>query len=137
MLEGGRSVDHVAGYVHRVESVLNRSSERFIDELGQTKAHARILIGLLADENDFPTDAPASGEHASGFQSSQFRELEFVLGYKRADLLRYQQQGTPAYDRLARRLHPRRTRRQRRGTRWHLNRRSAFASFAHPPRPLR
>src|ERR1700730_3242884 len=68
MLEGGRSVDHVAGYVHRVESVLNRSSERFIDELGQTKAHARILIGLLADENDFPTDAPASGEHASGFQ---------------------------------------------------------------------
>ncbi|HEY7424259.1 MAG TPA: tryptophan 2,3-dioxygenase family protein [Gemmataceae bacterium] len=42
---------------------------------------------------------------ASGFQSSQFREFEFVLGYKRADMLRYQQQGTPAYDRLIRRLH--------------------------------
>ena len=28
-------------------------------------------------------------ETASGFQSSQFRELEFVLGYKRADMLRF------------------------------------------------
>jgi tryptophan 2,3-dioxygenase len=43
-------------------------------------------------------------ETASGFQSSQFREFEFLLGYKRADLLRYQQAGTPAYERLLRRL---------------------------------
>lgn len=43
-------------------------------------------------------------EHASGFQSSQFRELEFVLGYKRADLLQYQAPGTPFHDRLVRRL---------------------------------
>ncbi|MHB1424026.1 MAG: tryptophan 2,3-dioxygenase [Gemmataceae bacterium] len=44
-------------------------------------------------------------EQASGFQSSQFREIEFVLGYKRADMMRYQQPGTPAYDRLQHRLH--------------------------------
>jgi tryptophan 2,3-dioxygenase len=44
-------------------------------------------------------------EHASGFQSSQFREFEFLLGYKRADMLRYQRAGTPEYDRLVRRLH--------------------------------
>ena len=44
-------------------------------------------------------------EQASGFQSSQFREFEFVLGYKRKDMLKYQQPGTPAYDRLLRRLH--------------------------------
>jgi tryptophan 2,3-dioxygenase len=44
-------------------------------------------------------------ETASGFQSSQFREFEFLLGYKRADMLRFQQAGTPAYDRLVRRLH--------------------------------
>lgn len=44
-------------------------------------------------------------EHASGFQSSQFREFEFVLGYKRKDMLKYQQPGTPAYDCLLRRLH--------------------------------
>lgn len=44
-------------------------------------------------------------ETASGFQSSQFREFEFLLGYKRADMLRFQPAGTPAYDRLVRRLH--------------------------------
>lgn len=41
---------------------------------------------------------------ASGFQSAQFRELEFVLGYKRADMLRYQSPGTPAHGQLVRRL---------------------------------
>jgi tryptophan 2,3-dioxygenase len=44
-------------------------------------------------------------ETASGFQSSQFREFEFLLGYKRPDMLRFQQAGTPAYERLVRRLH--------------------------------
>jgi tryptophan 2,3-dioxygenase len=44
-------------------------------------------------------------EKASGFQSSQFREFEFVLGYKRPDMLTYQQPGTPAYERLVQRLH--------------------------------
>jgi tryptophan 2,3-dioxygenase len=44
-------------------------------------------------------------EHASGFQSSQFREFEFVLGYKRADMLKYQQPETPAYEQLLKRLH--------------------------------
>src|SRR6202158_6301797 len=44
-------------------------------------------------------------ETASGFQSSQFREFEFLLGYKRADMLRFQQAGTPAFERLVRRLH--------------------------------
>src|SRR5262245_13117151 len=38
-------------------------------------------------------------ENASGFQSAQFRELEFVLGYKRPDMLRFQQAGTPEYER--------------------------------------
>jgi tryptophan 2,3-dioxygenase len=44
-------------------------------------------------------------ENASGFQSVQFRELEFVLGYKRADMLRYQRPETPEYERLIQRLH--------------------------------
>src|SRR5213080_4756964 len=43
-------------------------------------------------------------ETASGFQSSQFREFEFLLGYKRADMLRFHQPGTPAYEALVRRL---------------------------------
>jgi tryptophan 2,3-dioxygenase len=44
-------------------------------------------------------------ETASGFQSSQFREFEFLLGYKRADMLRFQQLGTPGYQEMVRRLH--------------------------------
>ncbi len=44
-------------------------------------------------------------EHASGFQSGQFRELEFLLGYKRPELMRFLRPGTPAYEQLQRRLH--------------------------------
>jgi tryptophan 2,3-dioxygenase len=44
-------------------------------------------------------------DNASGFQSSLFREFEFVLGYKRKDMLRYQTPGTAAYESLIRRLH--------------------------------
>lgn len=46
-------------------------------------------------------------ETASGFQSTQFRELEFILGYKRAALLKFHKEGTPEYERLVRRLHER------------------------------
>ena len=44
-------------------------------------------------------------EHASGFQSTQFRELEFVLGYKRADMLKFVPEGSPAYSQLVKRLY--------------------------------
>jgi len=43
-------------------------------------------------------------EHASGFQSAQFRELEFLLGYKRADMLRYQVGPESEHQRLIERL---------------------------------
>jgi tryptophan 2,3-dioxygenase len=43
-------------------------------------------------------------DRASGFQSSQFRELEFVLGYKRPDMLRYQPADTHSYEKLIARL---------------------------------
>src|SRR5471032_2819029 len=41
---------------------------------------------------------------ASGFQSIQFRELEFVLGYKRASSMKYVNPEMPGYDHLQRRL---------------------------------
>src|SRR5262249_34755255 len=44
---------------------------------------------------------------APGFQSVQFRELEFALGYKRAELLRFHKPGSPGYERLQARLHER------------------------------
>ena len=43
-------------------------------------------------------------EHASGFQSLQYRELEFVLGYRRADMIDYHPEGSPAREVLKRRL---------------------------------
>jgi tryptophan 2,3-dioxygenase len=43
-------------------------------------------------------------EQASGFQSSQFRELEFLLGYKRPMMLQFHTEGSPAYQRLTERL---------------------------------
>lgn len=43
-------------------------------------------------------------ENASGFQSAQFRELEFMLGYKRPDMLSYQKENEPHYRVLERRL---------------------------------
>src|SRR5262249_54850858 len=46
-------------------------------------------------------------ENASGFQSTQFRELEFLLGYKRPQMLRYVQPDSPESQRLVRRLHER------------------------------
>jgi tryptophan 2,3-dioxygenase len=43
-------------------------------------------------------------ERASGFQSVQFRELEFALGYKRPDVLRFHPADSPAQEVLRRRL---------------------------------
>jgi tryptophan 2,3-dioxygenase len=44
-------------------------------------------------------------ETASGFQSAQFREFEFLLGYKRPEMLRFHRPDTPEYARLLQRLH--------------------------------
>jgi len=41
---------------------------------------------------------------ASGFQSVQFRELEFLLGYKRKEMLKFHPEGSPARAVLERRL---------------------------------
>ena len=41
---------------------------------------------------------------ASGFQSVQFREIEFVLGYKRESTLKYVKPDFPGADRLQKRL---------------------------------
>lgn len=43
-------------------------------------------------------------ERASGFQSVQFRELEFLLGYKRPEMLKYHRTGSEAEQILRRRL---------------------------------
>ncbi len=41
---------------------------------------------------------------SSGFQSSQFREFEFVLGMKRPEVLKYHPEGSPGYKQIQQRL---------------------------------
>jgi tryptophan 2,3-dioxygenase len=41
---------------------------------------------------------------ASGFQSVQFRELEFLLGYKRPEMIQYHKPGMAAHETLTRRF---------------------------------
>jgi tryptophan 2,3-dioxygenase len=43
-------------------------------------------------------------EDSSGFQSTQFRELEFALGYKRPGVVKYLKEGDPGHAKVLRRL---------------------------------
>ena len=73
-----------------------------------------VLKTLVAQIDILETMTPMSFltfrdrlERASGFQSAQFRELEFLLGHKRPEMLKYQPPGDPAAARLERRLRER------------------------------
>ncbi len=66
-----------------------------------------IMKTLVAQVDILETMTPTSFssfrdrlETASGFQSVQFREIEFVLGYKRASTLQYVKPDFPGFDRL-------------------------------------
>jgi len=70
-----------------------------------------IMKVLVAQVDILETMTPSSFssfrdrlETASGFQSVQFREIEFTLGYKRASTLNYLKPDFPEYDRLREKL---------------------------------
>src|SRR5437870_8931799 len=70
-----------------------------------------IMKTLVAQIDILETMTPTSFssirdrlETASGFQSVQFREIEFVLGYKRESTLKYVRPDFPGANRLQRRL---------------------------------
>jgi tryptophan 2,3-dioxygenase len=71
----------------------------------------KTLVGQL-DILETMTPMSFSGfrerlETASGFQSAQYRELEFILGYKRPEILRMFPAGSAAFRRLEGRLQAR------------------------------
>ncbi|MBA2585020.1 MAG: tryptophan 2,3-dioxygenase [Chthoniobacterales bacterium] len=76
---------------------------------------ARTIMKTLVGQIDIlETMTPSSFssfrdrlDTASGFQSIQFRELEFLLGYKRASTLTYVKPEMPGYERLQQRLNER------------------------------
>lgn len=77
-----------------------------------TLKRARTVLKVMVEQIDIlETLTPMSFasfrdrlDRASGFQSAQFRELEFLLGYKRPDMLRYQRPDTPSFAKLQQRL---------------------------------
>jgi tryptophan 2,3-dioxygenase len=98
--------------LHELEKIkLDFKADRLYGAIATFK-RTRTIVKVMVEQIDIlETLTPMSFnsfrdrlDTASGFQSSQFREFEFVLGYKRADMLRYQQPNTPAYDQVLRRL---------------------------------
>jgi tryptophan 2,3-dioxygenase len=71
-----------------------------------------ILKTMVAQIDVLETMTPTSFtsfrsrlSNSSGFQSSQFREFEFLLGHKRAQAVAWQSEGSPERAALERRLH--------------------------------
>src|SRR6202035_1433358 len=99
--------------LHELEKICADFRHNRLYDAIATLKRARTIMKVMVEQIDIlETLTPMSFgsfrdrlETASGFQSSQFREFEFLLGYKRADMLRFQQAGTPAYERLVRRVH--------------------------------
>src|SRR5262249_35476492 len=99
--------------LHELEKIRRDFHDNHLYGAISTFKRARTILEIRVEQVDIvETLTPMSFssfrnrlEHASGFQSAQFRELEFLLGYKRPDMLRYQTPDTPAYERLVRRLH--------------------------------
>jgi tryptophan 2,3-dioxygenase len=98
--------------LHELEKIkLDLKADRLYRAIATFK-RTRTIVKVMVEQIDIlETLTPMSFnsfrdrlDTASGFQSSQFREFEFVLGYKRADMMRYQKPNTPAYDQVLRRL---------------------------------
>jgi tryptophan 2,3-dioxygenase len=98
--------------LHELEKIRDDFKRNHLYGAIATFKRVRTIMKVMVEQVDIlETLTPMSFnsfrdrlETASGFQSSQFREFEFLLGYKRTDMLKYQQTNTPAYERLMRRL---------------------------------
>ena len=98
--------------LHELEKVcVDLSAGKLFSVIGSFKRVRMILKTLVGQLDVLETITPLSFmsfrgrlESASGFQSGQFREVEFVLGYKRRKMLENFTEGTPDRLRLERRL---------------------------------
>ncbi len=87
------------------------SAGRLFDAIHSFKRARTIMKTLVGQLDILETMTPSSFssfrdrlDTASGFQSIQFRELEFVLGYKRASSMKFVNPEMPGYDHLQQRL---------------------------------
>jgi tryptophan 2,3-dioxygenase len=101
--------------LHELDKIRHDFSAGRLYESIATWKRSRTVLKVMVEQMDIlDTMTPMSFssfrdrlDTASGFQSVQFRELEFVLGYKRADLLRFHKPGSPGHEQLQRRLRER------------------------------
>ncbi len=99
--------------LHEVEKIKRNFGEGDLYGLIHTFKRTRTIMKTLVGQLDIlETMTPMSFtsfrdrlDTASGFQSVQYRELEFVLGYKREKMLEFHKEGSPAHKVLTRRLH--------------------------------
>lgn len=98
--------------IHEFEKIKTNFSSGDLFGAISTFQRVRTIMKTLVGQLDIlETMTPMSFtsfrdrlETASGFQSAQYRELEFMLGYKRADMLKYQKENEPHYRILEKRL---------------------------------
>ncbi len=101
--------------LHELDAVKEKLSAGDVFGSIHTFKRARTVMKTLVGQLDIlETMTPVSFssfrdrlEQASGFQSVQFREIEFLLGAKRAEVLQDYEPSWPGHDRLARRLRER------------------------------
>ncbi|MFZ9887014.1 MAG: tryptophan 2,3-dioxygenase [Myxococcota bacterium] len=86
-------------------------ASRLFDALSSLRRMREVLKTLVHQLDILETMTPlefasfrARLDVASGFQSAQFRELEFLLGHKRPQMLAFHPTESPAWVRLQRRL---------------------------------
>ena len=98
--------------LHELEKIRDDLSGGRLYPAISTFKRARTIMKVMVEQVDIvETLTPMSFasfrdrlDRASGFQSVQFRELEFLLGYKRPEMLKYQPSATPGFAQLERRL---------------------------------
>jgi len=98
--------------LHELDKLkLDFSSDGLFAAIHTLKRMRTVMKTLVGQLDILETMTPMSFssfrdrlEDASGFQSTQFRELEFALGYKRPETLKYFEQGSPGYSQMQRRL---------------------------------
>jgi tryptophan 2,3-dioxygenase len=101
--------------LHEFEKIRNDFSGGDLFSAMHSFKRTRTIMKTLVSQIDIlETMTPSSFssfrdrlDTASGFQSIQFRELEFLLGYKRASTLTHVKPDFPGYDRLQQRLNER------------------------------
>ena len=87
--------------LHELEKIQSDFVQnRLYDAIHTTKRLRTIMKILVAQLDILETMTPMSFtsfrdrlDTASGFQSFQFREMEYMLGYKRGDMMRYHPEG--------------------------------------------